>query len=100
MEQIQKKKYKKRSGVVLLEICGEHLLVATKEARDRCPYVTQINQSAAFYWEKFDDAYSVNEVAEHAAQSMGKETREVLLPILLFINKMEKSGYLVEVEEG
>lgn len=84
----------------MLEICGEYLLVATKEARDLCPYVTQINKAAAVYWELFDDTYSVNELVEHVVQRSNKEKKEVLLPVLLFIKKMEKSGYLTEVEEG
>lgn len=94
------KKYKRRPGVVLLRICGEYLLVATKDARDLCPYVTQINNSAATYWDLFDDIYSINDYIGHVAQSLNKEKKEVMLQVLVFVEKMEKSGYLTEVEQA
>ena len=41
------KQFKRRPEVELLEISGEYLLAATRNARAYCPYVTQINESAA-----------------------------------------------------
>lgn len=42
-------KYQIRPGVVLSEVCGEYLLLATMEASRYCPYVYQINETAAFF---------------------------------------------------
>ncbi len=92
------KVFSRLPGVELLEICGEYLLVATKDARDKCPYVTQINKSAANYWKLFDKPYSVMAFADYAAEKSGGEAKEVLLPVLSFISKMSRSGYLIEEE--
>ena len=43
------KQMKIRPGVVLLSVCDEHLLVATREARRAVAYVRQINGAGAFY---------------------------------------------------
>ena len=42
--------YRTRPGVVLTSICGEYMLVAAKEAREFCPYHSQITESSAFLW--------------------------------------------------
>ena len=93
-------RYVTRPGVVLCSVCGEYLLVAAKEAREHCPYVTQINESAASYWKLLDRPYSIDELTERAAEVFQKEKKDLLLPILLFIRKLEKSGYLIGEDEN
>lgn len=88
--------YRRRPNVELLEISGEYLLVATKEARDLCPYVTQINESAAACWKLLDRPMPVSELMDKLAHDCGKDNKDVMLPVLVFIQKMTKSGYLVE----
>lgn len=39
-----------RPGVVLTEICGEHVLVSAKAITRDCPFVTFINEESAFLW--------------------------------------------------
>ena len=86
----------RRPDVELLEICGEYLLVATREARDACPYVTQINEVAASYWKLLDQPMTVNDLIERISVSFGKEKKAVFLPALGFVSKLSKSGYLIE----
>ena len=93
------KKFKHRPGVELLKVSTEYLLVATGEARGHCNYVTQINQSAAEYWQMIDQTYSIRELAAKAAEYYHTETKKVLLNVMVFVNKMTQSGYLIEVEE-
>ena len=88
-----------RPGVVLEEVCGASLLIATREARESCPYVTQINAAAAAYWRLSEQAHSVSELAEAAAKQQGREIKETLLPSLFFVKRMAESGYLIEEEE-
>jgi hypothetical protein len=88
--------YRRRPNVELLEISGEYLLVATKEARDLCPYVTQINESAAACWKLLDGSMLVNELIDKLAKYSGNENKEVMLSVIVFIQKMTKRGYLVE----
>ena len=92
------KVYRRRPGVELLEICGESLLVATREARGLCPFVTQLNASASQLWKLFDATYSVNDFAEYAAQALGKEAKSMLLTVIFFVSKMSESGHLIEEE--
>ena len=92
------KSYKRRPGVVLLEVCGESLLVSTGEARGQCPYVTHINAAAARFWTLLESEMSVQELTRAAAQEQGAEEKAVLLPALAFLSKMEKSGYVIAEE--
>ena len=94
------KQFKRRPEVELLEISGEYLLAATRNARAYCPYVTQINESAASYWKLLDRPYSIDELTERAAEVFQKEKKDLLLPILLFIRKLQKSGYLIGEDEN
>ena len=92
------KTYRRRPGVELLEICGEHLLVAAGEARGLCPYVTQINDSGASLWKILDSSMGVPLLAERFARDQGKSTKEVLLSCIVFVSKFTKMGYLIEEE--
>lgn len=69
------KQFKRRPEVELLEISGEYLLAATRNARAYCPYVTQINESAASYWKLLDRPYSIDELTERAAEVFQKEKK-------------------------
>lgn len=60
-------RYRTRPGIVLAEIAGEYLLVATKALLDTCPYLTQLNESAAFLWRLLQDGAAESELAEAAA---------------------------------
>ena len=93
------KKYKRNPGVELLEICEEYLLVATKEARGYCSYVTQINRSAANCWKHLDGTYSVSELIERMTRSGESAKKDLLLPVFAFIERFSKNGYLIEEDE-
>ena len=54
--------YKTRRGVVLTEICGEYVLIAAKALLDRCPYLTQINESSAFLWKRMMNGATLEEL--------------------------------------
>ena len=45
-------KFRTRPGVVLTNICGEYALVTARALVRDCPFVTQINDSSAYLWEK------------------------------------------------
>ena len=88
--------YKRRPDVELLEVCGEYLLAAAGEARGKCPYITQINASAAELWRVLEGEMSVSELAQAVAESKGKEAKDYLFPAIVFVSKMSKSGQLIE----
>ena len=92
------KVYKLQPGVVLTEVCGEYLLVATKKAQGTCPYVTRINRQAAEYWRIVEQESVPARILDRAAEKFGKERHEVLVPFLAFVKKMSQSGYLLTEE--
>lgn len=42
------KKYKLRDGIVQTTVCGETLLVATRQLRGECPYTLHLDESAVY----------------------------------------------------
>lgn len=92
--------YRPRQGVVLVSVCGEHLLVATGEARDTCPYITQINDKAAFFWEMIREKKEIDNIASLIPHNSENDKGKDLLAAILFIGKMSKAGYLLVEEKG
>lgn len=93
--------YKTRPGVVLTEIAGEYVLVAARSLLDRCPYVTQINESSAFLWRLLEQGANTAEleaaVAEEYEIENGDETRA---EIQAFVQQMIEMNYLISFETG
>ena len=48
-------KFRTRPGVVLTQICGEHVLVSANAVLDDCPFVTTVNEESAYLWELLKD---------------------------------------------
>ena len=84
--------FRKQEDVVLVEVCGEQLLVATGQARDLCPFVTQLNASAAAFWRVLEGEMSLQSLVDAAAHAQGTEPKSLLLPGMVFV---AKAGYLV-----
>ena len=95
------RRYKARSGVVQTEICGEYLLVAAKAAREFCPFVTVLNESAVFVWKQLASGATLPEleaaVTAEFEMEDPEETRRLLLGML---EQLEQNGYLLPEEQG
>ena len=87
--------YKRRPGVVLVEVCEEFLLVATGDARDHCPYITQINASAADYWRFLEQEQSLQSLVQKAKEHYERKDGGIIFASLQFVSKMQESGYLL-----
>ena len=92
--------FKPREGVELVEICGEYLLVATKDARETCPFVTQINKAAADYWKLLDGADTIKTLSDKAVKTFGADPKSAMISALAFVSKLNKTGYLVTEDAG
>lgn len=93
------KNYKMKPGIVLLSVDNEHLLVATREARDgSIPYVRQINDSAAFYWKLLKDGKNLKEMLEEAAEHFQSNKLTALFNLKEFQKKLVEQGYMIEEE--
>ncbi len=93
--------YKTRKGIVLTSICGQYVLVAAKKARENCPYVTQINETAADCWRLLEngstsEALTTYLIEEYDAEdaSLVKEDVDRLLETYL------EEGYITQTEEN
>jgi len=92
------KEYKIRPGIVLASVCGENILVATRTARDYCPYIRQINSTAAYFWSLLEQGMDM-ETMEKTAASRYKVEREKIRPGLYqFLNSLVTYGYLYREE--
>lgn len=93
------KAYKTRAGVVLNEIQGVAFLVSDKKARMKCPYIMEVNETAAFIWtlladyiteeellEKMDEVYEVPDIAA------------IKSDIGTFLNQLQENNYLLQAD--
>ena len=93
------KTYQKRPGVLLLNVCDEDILAATRKARDYCPYVTHLNASAAVFWRLLDQENTLTGLTRLAAKKLQKEEKALLFPVMTFLGKMSQNGYLIVKDE-
>ncbi len=93
-------RYKTRQGIVLTQIAGEYILVAAKALTGTCPYVTQINDSSAFLWERMKNSASEEELLEAVMEEYEIDDPEELRTIIpSFLEEMNAKGYLICEEE-
>ncbi len=90
------KTYRPRPGVVLLEICGEHLLVATGEARGHCPDITQLNDAGTQYWTILCEEKTLKAVLNRAQTETGLGIQTLLPWLHRYVKKLCESGCLLE----
>ena len=96
------KQMKIRPGVVLLSVCDEHLLVATREARRAVAYVRQINGAGAFYWKLLEEGRDPGEIIQQAAARYQMTAEQAAAAVMSFLRKLYQAGYLLieDAEDG
>ena len=93
--------YKTRRGVVLTEICGEYVLIAAKALLDRCPYLTQINESSAFLWKRMMNGATLEELVIAVEDEYEiLDVDETKTAIDNIIKTMMEMNYLESMEAG
>jgi len=91
--------YQIRPGVVLTEACGEYLLLATLDASKYCPYVYQINETAAFFWRLLEKHLPEDEIVTEAVAEYGAPEAVIRHDIRQFVNTLLEQGYILLEEE-
>ena len=64
-------KYHTQPGVVVAKIAGEYLLVASGEARGKVPYVKNLNETGAWFWNEMEKSYDFSKIADDAVEHYG-----------------------------
>ena len=91
--------YKTRPGVVLAEIAGEYVLVSAKALFEQCPYVTQINETSAFLWERLEGGATLETLLSAVAEEFELDDPEAArASILDFIHQMSELNFLISEE--
>ena len=93
-----KMNYQIRPGVVLTEVCGEFLLLATLDASQYCPYVYQINETAAFFWHLLEQGLAEDQMVEKIAAEYDVPEKEAHRDLRQFMNALMAQGYLLSEE--
>lgn len=92
-------KYKTRTGIVLTTICGQHVLVSAKEAGENCPYVTKINETAAFCWRLLENGSTCGQLADQLMEEYDAEDVSLVrVDVKKMLDHFLEEGYLVEME--
>ena len=94
-------RYKTRPGVVLTSICGEHVLVAAKKIRDLCPYVTELNETSAFLWERLHDGADLDSLMVALGEEYElDDPNAAKAAVEAFLRQMLELNYLLPEEQG
>ena len=90
------KTYRCRSGIILVKICGQYLLVAAKEARDISPYARQLNETGALIWQSLSQGISLDDLADQLYEEYDIPNKELAKQeISAFIEIMAENHYLI-----
>ena len=91
------KRYKTRPGVVLTTIAGQPILVAARSVRKICPYITQINETAAFCWRILEQGSDLDELVEKvAAEYEIDDPAEIRQDLESLLAQLMEKQYLIE----
>ena len=83
-------------GIELLEIKDNYLLVADKEARKTCHYITRLNEMGALIWRCLQAGMGLEEILSEIGKVYDIPDRnEVKEDVAAFLRKLEKEGYLL-----
>ena len=91
------KRYKTRAGVVLTTVSGQYVLVAAKEAREFCPFTSQINETAAFCWRVLEEGVDFEGLLARLAEEYEIEDPEsVSRDLKELLEQLNNAHYLIE----
>lgn len=94
-------RYKTRPGVVLTAICGEHVLVAASTAQEFCPYVTEINETSVFLWERLRHGADLDDLMEALGEEYDLDDLAAAREsVETFLRQMLEMHYLLPEEQG
>ena len=95
------KTYRPRSGLVLTQVCGEHLLVAASALRELCPYVTKLNETSAFLWQRLKQGATLRELEQAVAEEYEVDDPAAVRGLIeTFLRQMQEMNYLLAEDQA
>jgi len=93
-------RYKVKPGIILTNICDEHFLVSCKEARIDSPYITKINETAAYIWQQLCKGSTDIEILESIKNNYEIEKPDQIEKIIKqYIDLLIENNMIVIKEE-
>ena len=97
---LQNEVYRVRQDVILTQVCGEYILVSTKNAREHCPSAQHINKGAALIWKRLESGAAIDDLKEMMKKNFRIQEREksekLENDIRIFLNELKEAGYLLD----
>ena len=94
------KRYQARNGIILTQVCGEYLLVAARALRELCPYVTVVNETSAFLWERLENGATAEELAQAVADEYEVDDPAAVRGVIDdFLRQMQELNYVLTEEQ-
>ncbi len=93
-------KFKVREGLVRESICGKELLIATLEARNYCPYLTELNSASAFIWDMLEKGADTDQIADCIEKEYDLPRERVLSVLEAFLSDLEKNSFIIRQEQA
>lgn len=94
------KRYRARNGLVLTQVCGEYLLVAARALRELCPYVTVVNETSAFLWERLEQGATPEELEQAVADEYEVDDPAAVRGVIDdFLRRMQELNYVLTEEQ-
>lgn len=81
-------------GIVKVNVCDEHILVSTGEARNTLPYLKHLNEAGAYIWERLEKSMPVEEIAKAIVLDYGIAEQDAEKALQGFLQVLCDAGYL------
>ena len=91
--------YHVRDGILLRNVCDVWLLIAYGEAADHCLYVREVNDSLAWYWERFAREEPLEAIVNEAAEVFDAPEGLIKRDVLSLFKDLCRMGYLIPKAE-
>ena len=93
-------KYQYRPGIVRVQICGEYLLVPTREASEACPEIIRLPLLSAAVLEEVEKGRDLSIISGSFQKLTRRSASDIDSRIHVILENLCEKGYLIRVEDG
>lgn len=88
-------KFKPRPGIVRARICGQYILIPTREASGYCDRIIKLSLMGAALWEELEKGKGTDNVCLFFQKLSKKSEEEVQSKINRILSELYEKGYLM-----